>query len=103
MAKEKSETVRVIPLGDRVLLREITREEAKTASGIIIPESANAERDTKRGVVVAVGEGKFSDGKREPMSVKVGQTVLYSWGDLVTVDGAKYTIVRDGDIAAVLN
>jgi co-chaperonin GroES (HSP10) len=37
------------------------------------------------------------------MSVKVGQTVLYSWGDQVSVDGAKYTIVRDGDIAAILN
>jgi chaperonin GroES len=103
MAKGKADSVRVVPLGDRVLLREITRDEAKTAAGIIIPESANAERDTKRGVVVAVGQGKIVDGKREPMSVKVGQTVLYSWGDQVSVDGAKYTIVRDGDIAAVLN
>ncbi len=103
MAKTKTDSVRVVPLGDRVLLREITREDAKTASGIIIPESANSERDTKQGVVVAVGEGKLVEGKREPVSVKVGQTVLYSWGDLVTVDGAKYTIVRDGDIAAILN
>lgn len=103
MAKNKTDSVRVIPLGDRVLLREITREDVKTASGIIIPESANGDRDTKQGIVVATGEGKFVDGVREPMSVKIGQTVLYSWGDLVTVDGAKYTIVRDGDIAAILN
>lgn len=101
-AKTAAPTHRVQPLGDRVLLREVTREEATTASGIIIPEAANAERDTKRGVVVAVGEGKFTDGKREPMSVKVGQTVLYSWGDAVTVDGAKYTIVRDSEISAVI-
>lgn len=103
MAKTKADTVRVVPLGDRVLLREITREDAKTASGIIIPESANAERDTKKGVVVAVGEGKFVDGEREPVSVKVGQTVIYSWGDQISVDGEKYTIVRDGEISAYLN
>ena len=51
------------------------------------------------------GGGRITivDGKREPVSVKVGQTVLYSWGDAITVDGEKYTLVRDGDIAAVLN
>lgn len=103
MAKSKTGTVRVVPLGDRVLLREVTREDAKTASGIIIPESASAERDTKKGVVVAVGEGKIVDGEREPVSVKVGQTVIYSWGDQISVDGEKYTIVRDGEISAVLN
>jgi chaperonin GroES len=102
-ASTAAPAVRVVPLGDRVLLREITREDSTTASGIIIPESADSDRDTKKGVVVAVGEGKFADGKREPMSVKVGQTVLYSWGDVVTVDGAKYTLVRDGEIAAILN
>lgn len=93
---------RVVPLGDRVLLREIERADSKTASGIIIPENADSDRDTKKGIVVAVGEGKFVDGKREPMSVAVGQTVLYSWGDVVTVDGTKYTLVRDSEIAAIL-
>jgi chaperonin GroES len=105
MAKEKGgkRSARIVPLGDRVLVREITRDEAKTAGGILLPQSADAERDTKRGVVVAVGDGKLVDGKREPISVKVGQTVLYTWGDAITVDGEKYTLIRDGDIAAVLN
>jgi chaperonin GroES len=99
----KTSKARIVPLGDRVLLREVNPAEAKTAAGIIIPKSADAERDTKRGVVVAVGDGKLVDGKREPVSVKVGQTVLYSWGDVMAVEGEKYTIVRDGDIAAILN
>lgn len=103
MAKaSKAGSSRIVPLHDRVLLREVDRADAKTAAGIIIPEAATPERDTKKGVVVAVGSGKLVDGKREPISVKVGQTVLYSWGDQISVDGQKYTLVRDGEISAVL-
>jgi chaperonin GroES len=100
---KSAKPVRLQPLGDRVLVREITRDEAKTASGIIIPKGADAERDTKRGVVIAVGDGKLVDGKREQVSVKVGQTVLYPWGDELTVDGEKFTLVRDSEILAVIN
>ena len=103
MPKPATKSLRLQPLGDRVLVREITRDEAKTASGIIIPKSADAERDTKRGVVVAVGAGKLVDGKREPVSVAVGQTVLYPWGDELTVDGEKFTLVRDSEILAVIS
>ena len=104
MAKaSKSGFSRVVPLADRVLIKEVDRADTKTASGIIIPEAATPEHDTKKGVVVAVGTGKFVDGKREPISVKVGQTVLFSWGEQITVDGQKYARVSESQILAVLS
>jgi chaperonin GroES len=85
------------PLKDRVVVEPAAAEE-KTASGIIIPDTAKEK--PQKGKVVAVGSGK----KDEPMTVKVGDTVLYGKysGTEVTVDGNAYLIMREDDILMVI-
>ena len=85
------------PLADRVLIKTTAPEE-KTASGIIIPDSAK-EKPLK-GSVVAVGNGT----KDEEMVLKVGDTVLYGKyaGTELEVEGTKYLIMRQSDVLAVL-
>ena len=91
-------SVKLYPLEDRVLVEPLPVEE-KTASGIIIPDTAK-EKPTK-GVVVAVGPGK----KDEPLHVKVGDIVIYSKysGTEINIDGKKYIILRQSDIYAVMD
>ncbi|MCX2742241.1 co-chaperone GroES [Mangrovivirga sp. M17] len=85
------------PLADRVLVEPAAAEE-KTASGIIIPDTAKEK--PQKGKIVAVGNGKID----EPMTVKVGDTVLYGKyaGTEITVDGGDYLIMRESDIFAIL-
>jgi len=85
------------PLADRVLVEPAPAEE-KTASGIIIPDSAK-EKPLK-GNVIAVGEGK----KDEPMTVKVGDQVLYGQyaGTELKLDGTTYLIMRESDIYGLI-
>jgi chaperonin GroES len=92
------------PLGDRVVVKTAEAEE-KTASGIILADSAK-EKPVK-GTVIAVGEGKWDeDGKKRiPVDVKVGDLVVYSkyGGTEVKLDGEEYLILRADDIFAVLS
>ncbi len=85
------------PMKDRVLIEPALAEE-KTAGGIIIPDTAKEK--PQKGIVVAVGKGK----KDEPMTVKVGDSVLYGKysGTEVTVDGKTYLIMREDDIFMVI-
>jgi len=85
------------PLADRVVVEAAAAEE-KTASGIIIPDTAKEK--PQKGKVVAVGTGKPD----EPMTVKVGDTVLYGKysGTEVSVDGNDVLIMRESDIFAVV-
>jgi chaperonin GroES len=85
------------PLADRVIV-QVSPAEEKTASGIIIPDTAKEK--PQQGVVVAVGGGK----KDEPMTVKVGDKVLYGKysGTEITHDGKEYLIMRESDIFAVV-
>ncbi len=89
--------VNIKPLADRVLVEPAAAEE-KTASGIIIPDTAKEK--PQKGSVVAVGDGK----KDEPLTVKVGDSILYGKyaGTEITVDGTDYLIMRESDIFAVL-
>jgi len=89
--------VNVKPLADRVLI-EPAAAEKKTAGGIIIPDTAKEK--PQRGTVVAVGPGK----KDEPMSVKIGDVVLYGKyaGTEITVEGNDYLIMRESDIVAII-
>jgi len=101
MAKKLSLT----PLGDRILVRPAEKEgEKKLASGIIIPETVDKERPAQ-GTVVAVGPGKYEDGKRTPLQVKVGNTVLFSkYGyDEVKIDGETYYILSESNVLGVVN
>ncbi len=91
------------PLGDRIVVSPAAKEEKKLPSGIIIPESADKEKPA-RGRVVAAGPGKFEDGARVPMTVKVGDTVLFSrYGyDEVKVDGEEYYILPESSVLAII-
>ena len=93
------------PLGDRIVVKPSEKEgEKKLASGIIIPETADKERPMK-GEVIATGPGKYEDGNRVPLQVKVGDTVLFSkYGyDEVKIEGQEYYILSESSILAVLN
>ena len=101
----KSKNTAIKPLGDRVVVRPLTQEEmgTKSPSGIIIPDTVSKEKP-EQGIVVAVGEGRYEDGKRVPMSVKEGDRVVFSkYGfDEVKVGGEEYFIVSESSVLAVL-
>jgi chaperonin GroES len=92
----------IVPMGDRVLVKPMPKDEV-SASGIIIPDSAKQEAPSK-GTVVAVGPGRYDDGELVPMTVKAGDTILFSkYGfDEVKVDGQEYYILSESSVLAVL-
>ncbi len=89
------------PLFDNVLIKPLEAEE-KTVSGIILPDSAKEK--PQMGLVMAVGKGKVDDGKLIPMSVKVGQKVMYKkWGgNEVKLNGEELILVEEKDILAII-
>ena len=90
------------PLGDRVIVKRV-ESETKTASGIVIPDSAAEKPD--QGEVKAVGAGKIQDdGKVRPMALKVGDRVLFGKysGQTVKVDGEELLVMREEDIMGVI-
>jgi len=96
----------ITPLGDRVLIEPMGKEfkEGKTASGIVIPDTAEKERP-EQGKIVAVGAGKINEeGKLIPMRVKKGQMVLFSkYGpNEIKIEGKEYLIAREEDILAII-
>ncbi|HSX40558.1 MAG TPA: co-chaperone GroES [Candidatus Saccharimonadales bacterium] len=102
MAKKQT-TSTIKPLFDNVLIRPLEAE-AKTASGIILPETAREK--PQMGVVMAIGDGKVGPkGEVHPMVVKVGAKVMYKkWGgNEVKVEGEEWTLVSQDDILAVIN
>jgi chaperonin GroES len=89
------------PLGDKILVSEISSEDSKkTGSGIYIPDSAKEEKGAKKGKVIAVGKGRFEDGKHIPVQVSVGDTILFTWGDQIKYEGAEYFLVRESEVSA---
>lgn len=93
------------PLGDKVLIRPLSDEEmgSKSPSGIIIPETVDRNK-ADRGLVVAVGPGRFDeDGeKRIPLGVKEGEKVIFQWGDKIEYKGTDYYLVSESNISAVI-
>ena len=89
------------PLGDNVVVKQAEAEE-QTKSGLFIPETAKEK--PQKGIVIAVGEGRFEDGKRVPVDVKEGDTVIYSkyGGTDVKIDDVEYKILHASDIYAIL-
>ncbi len=90
------------PLGDRIVIK-VVEETEQTTGGIFIPDSAKEK--PQRGEVVAVGLGKMNDkGEREPLDVKVGDTILYAKysGTDVKVDGTEYKILSIKDALAII-
>lgn len=94
---------RIIPLGDRVLVR-VAKVETKTKSGIIIPETVGKERP-EQGVVVEVGAGRTTDqGVVIAPTVKRGDTIVFSkYGpDEIKIDGEEYYVIQESNILAII-
>jgi chaperonin GroES len=88
------------PLGDRLIVRAIEEEE-KTASGLVLPDTAKEK--PQKGKVIAVGDGKLDeDGKRIPLDVKKDDEVLYSkyGGTEIKIDGEDLLVLRESDVLA---
>ncbi|MDI6860815.1 MAG: co-chaperone GroES [Caldisericia bacterium] len=90
------------PIGDKIIV-EPEKEEEKTKSGIVLPDTAKEK--PQKGKVIAVGPGKILDnGQRSPMEVKEGDIVIYSKyaGTEVKIDDKEYLILSDRDVLAIL-
>ena len=102
-APSKKAKAGITPLGDRVLVKPTPPEEV-TSFGLIIPDSAKEKPE--QGVVVAVGPGKKTDeGRVIPVSVKVGEKIMFNkYGfDEVKINGTEYYLISEQNILAVLN
>jgi len=94
--------MQIRPLHDRVIVRRL-EEERKTASGIVIPDTAAEKPD--QGEIIAVGNGKImEDGKVRPLDVKVGDRVLFGKysGQSVKIKGEEFLVMREEDIMGVI-
>lgn len=101
MSKAMSSKIR--PLSDRVVV-EPRETETQTAGGIVIPDTADKDKPIQ-GKVIAIGNGKFVDGKVQPLQVKIGDTVLFGKyaGTNIKLDNAnEYLVMREEDIMGVL-
>ena len=95
-------STKIKPLSDRVLIEPMSKEE-KTKSGIYLPDTADKERP-EQGKVLAVGPGKYDDGKLVKPTVKKGDVVLFTkYGpNEIKVGGKEYLIAREDDILAIM-
>ena len=93
--------MKLVPLGDRVVLKQVVAEET-TKSGIVLP--GQTKEKPQQAEVVAVGPGGMVDGKEVKMEVKVGDKVIYSKysGTDVKLDDVEYIVVKQSDIVAVI-
>jgi chaperonin GroES len=101
MTTKSAAAARVSPLADRVVVRA-AEETEQMRGGLYIPDTAKEK--PQQGKIVAVGMGRFDEGKRVPMEVKIGDTVLYGKysGTEVTLDGDQVLILRESDVLAVI-
>ena len=93
--------VNIKPLEDRIVVQALEAE-TTTASGIVIPDTAKEK--PQEGTVLAVGPGRYEDGQRVPLDVKVGDTVLYSkyGGTEVRYAGEDYLVLSARDVLAII-
>ena len=94
--------MQIKPLADRVVVKAIEMEE-KTKSGIVLPDTAKEK--PQEGEIMAVGPGRYEEGKLVPMNVKKGDRVLFAKyaGTEVKLDGEEYRIMRESDILGILD
>jgi chaperonin GroES len=91
--------MKLVPLEDRIIV-QVLEEEEKTASGIVLPDTAKEK--PQKAKVIAVGPGRYDDGQLVPMGVSEGDTVIFSkyGGTEVKVEGEELLILRSSDILA---
>ena len=102
MAAKTTTSTKVAPLADRVVVRPLEETE-QMRGGLYIPDTAKEK--PQQGEVLAVGPGKFEDGKRVQMEVKVGDKILYGKysGTEITINDEQVLILRESDVLAVIN
>lgn len=96
--------MKILPLGDRIVVRPLVAENQNNSFGIFIPETIEKEKP-ETGIVVAVGEGRRGDdGKLIPMRLRIGDRVMFSkYGyDDVKIDGEDYFILKEDSVLAVI-
>ena len=101
MGEKNEKRLKIRPLHDRVLVKRLIEEE-KTKGGIIIPDSAKEK--PQEGKVVAVGKGRYEEGKMIPLDVKAGDRILFGKysGNEVKIEGEEHLIMEEKDILGVL-
>jgi chaperonin GroES len=94
-------STKVTPLSDRVVVRALEETE-QMRGGLFIPDTAKEK--PQQGEIIAIGPGKYEDGKLVPMTVKVGDKVLYGKysGTEVTLDDEQFLILRESDVLAII-
>ncbi len=94
-------TPKIRPLGDRLVV-EPKETESKTAGGIVIPDTADKDKPMQ-GTVIAIGDGKWHDGKKQPLQVKIGDQILFGKyaGTSIKLD-KDYLVMREDDVMGVL-
>ena len=101
MATKSAASTKVSPLADRVVIKALEETE-QMRGGLYIPDTAKEK--PQQGEIVAVGPGRFDEGKRVPMDVKVGDKVLYGKysGTEITLDSEQFLILRESDVLAIV-
>ena len=102
MSTQNAPATKIDPLADRVVVKALEETE-QMRGGLYIPDTAKEK--PQQGEIVAVGPGRFDEGKRVPMDLKVGDKVLYGKysGTEVTIDGEQLLILRESDVLAVIS
>ncbi len=102
MATKTATATKAVPLADRVVVRPLEDTETMRG-GLFIPDTAKEK--PQQGEIIAVGPGRYEEGKRVPMEVKAGDRVLYGKysGSEVTLDGETVLILRESDVLAVIS
>ncbi len=102
MATKSAAGANIKPLADRVVVKA-SDEAEQMRGGLYIPDTAKEK--PQQGEIIAAGPGKYEDGKLVPMSVKVGDKVLYGKysGTEITLDGTQYLILRESDVLAIVS
>ena len=95
-------TPKIRPLSDRIVV-EPKELETKSAGGIVIPDTADKDKPMQ-GTVIAVGNGKYVDGKIRPLDIAKGNRVLYGKyaGTNIKLEGKEYLVMREEDVMGVL-
>lgn len=94
---------KIRPLADRIVV-EPKETESKTAGGIVIPDTADKDKPIE-GTVVAIGNGRYVDGKLQPLQVKVGDVILFGKyaGTNVKLNSKEYLVMREEDVMGVVD
>jgi chaperonin GroES len=101
MATKSAAGVKITPLSDRVVVKA-SEDTEQMRGGLYIPDTAKEK--PQQGEIIAAGPGKYEDGKLVPMTVKVGDKVLYGKysGTEITLDNEQFLILRESDVLAVV-